>query len=176
MPQEFSVAQVLLWLFVVLLGIEIGGGLYEALVVMPLWAAAPPDSVLAYYHHNVANPQFVLNQGGRFWMYCTPSVGLLAVAALVSGLKTGPDHRRWRITGTLLAIIVVVCAFAWFVPNIMLLTGSRVTQLSGEQLTALTNWWVRLNWLRAVLYIMAWLAALRALTIPPVRRDYSTVK
>ncbi len=176
MPQELSIRQVLLWLFVVMLGIEVGGGLYETLVIMPLWAAAPPDSVLAYYQHNVANPQFVLNQGGRFWMYCTSSVGLLAVASLVSGLKTGSDHRKWRTTGTVLAIIVVVSTFAWFVPNIILLTGSGVTRLRAEEVTALTNWWVRLNWLRAALYIIAWLCALHALTIPPGIRDSSTAK
>ncbi len=36
-----------------------------------------------------------------------------------------------------------------------------------NMLDGLTNWWVRLNWIRAVLYLTAFLAALRALSIPP---------
>lgn len=51
MSKEFSIAQIFLWLFVIALGIELGAGLYETLIVMPLWAGAPPDSVTAYYQH-----------------------------------------------------------------------------------------------------------------------------
>jgi hypothetical protein len=171
MSQNFSIARILLCLFVIALGIAIGGGLYETLVVMPLWSAGPPDSVLAYHQHNVANPQFVLNQGGRFWIFVTPLMGLLAVASLISGLRTQAEHRRWRVLGTGLAIIVVVSTFVWFVPNIIILMGNRVTQLSMDEITNLTNWWVRLNWVRVVLYVTAWLAALRALTIPAMRTD-----
>lgn len=78
MSKQFSIAQIFLWLYVIVLGISIGGGLYEQLVLMPLWSLAPPDSVIAYYQHNVANPQFVPNQGGRFWIFFTPALGLLA--------------------------------------------------------------------------------------------------
>ncbi len=66
MSKQFSIAQIFLWLYVVVLGIQIGGGLYEQLVVMPLWSLSPPDSVVAYHQHNVANPQFAPDQGGRF--------------------------------------------------------------------------------------------------------------
>jgi hypothetical protein len=174
MSRHFSIAHILLWLFVIVLAIVIGGGLYEALVVVPLWSGAPPESVLAYYHHNVANPQFVLNQGGRFWLFFTPLNGLLAIAVLISGLRTHGPHRTWRTVGTILVIIVVAFTFAWFVPNIILLTGQGVTQLSAEQVETLTNWWVRLNWVRAVLSIVAWISALRALSIPPGTGEYAT--
>ena len=167
MTREFSIAQIFLWLFIVVLGITIGGGLYEQQVVMPLWSLTPPDSVIGYYQHNLANPQFTLNQGGRFWIFVTPLLGLLAIATLLSGLRTRAEHRKWRIGGTILALVVVVFTFAWFVPNIIRLTGKSVMTMSGDELTSLTNWWVRLNWVRAVLYLAAWFAALRALTIPP---------
>ncbi len=162
---RFSVPRILLWLFVIVLGIEIGGGLYETLVVMPVWTQSPPDSVLAYYHHNVANQQFVLNQGGRFWVFFTPALGLISLATLLSGLKTPPEHRKWRIAATLLALLVVVSTFVWFIPNIIVLLGEGVTKLSGEQITQLTNQWVRLNWVRAAVYSAAWLAGLRAFGI-----------
>jgi hypothetical protein len=167
MSKQFSIAQIFLWLYVVVLGIQIGGGLYEQLVVMPLWSLSPPDSVVAYHQHNVANPQFAPDQGGRFWIFFFPLGALLAIATLVSGLKTRPEHRKWRMVSTILALIVVVFTSAWFILNIIPLTGEGVTNLSGEQITSLTNWWVRLNWIRAVLYLTAFLAALRALSITP---------
>jgi hypothetical protein len=163
--RQFSIAQIVLWLFVIVLGVELGAGLYETLVIMPLWSLSPPDSVVAYHQHNVAYPQFALNAGGRFWMFNTPLLGMAAIAALISGLKTRPKHRKWRVAATVLALIVVVFTFAWFVPKIMIL-GQGGPGLSAEQITSLTNWWVRLNWGRVVLYSAGWLAALRALTTP----------
>ena len=165
MSRTVTIAQILLWLFVIVLGIEIGAGLYETLVVVPLWSAAPPDSVVAYHQHNTSNPQLSLDPGGRFWMVNTPLLGLLAVAALLSGLKTRPDHRRWRIVATGAAIVVVAATFAWFVPNIMILNeGGR--GLSAGEIADVSNLWVRLNWVRVFVYSAGWLAGLRALTIP----------
>ena len=173
MPKQFSIPQIILWLFVMCLGLEIGAGLYEALVVVPLWSAAPPASVLGYFHHNVNDLKFALNPGGNFWLIFTPLTGLLAIAALLSGLKTAPQHRKWRIVGTVLAIIVVAATFAWFVPTLILLMGEDVVKLLDASVTSKTNWWVRLNWVRVVVYLTAWFAALRALTIPS-RREVST--
>jgi len=171
MTRQYSIAQIFLWLLVVALGIEIGAGLYETFVVMPLWSSAPPDSVTAYYKHNAANPQFALNAGGRFWMFATPLVGLLAMATLLSGLPMRPQHRKWRIAGTILALVVVVSTFAWFRPNIIRLHSKDVMAMSADELTSLTNWWVGLNWVRVVLYSAGWLSALRALSIPPRAED-----
>ncbi len=167
MTRQFPIAQIFMWLFVIALGITLGGGLYETLVVMPLWDTAPPDSVIAYHQHNAANPQFALNAGGRFWIFLTPLLGLSAIAALLSGLRTRPEHRKWRIAGTVLTLIVVVFTFIWFIPNIIQLTGRGVMAMSPDEVTSLTNWWVGLNWVRAVLYAAGWLAALRALSIAP---------
>jgi hypothetical protein len=66
MPRQFSVSQLFLWLFIIVLGIEIGAGLYETLVVLPLWTASPPESVIAYYQHNMANPQIRVECGRPF--------------------------------------------------------------------------------------------------------------
>jgi len=156
-----------LWLFVIALGIEIGAGLYETLVVLPLWTSAPPDSVTAYHQHNAANPQFTLNAGGRFWMFATPLVGLLALATLLSGLRTVSQHRQWRIAGTILALVVVLATFTWFVPNIIRLNSKDVLAMSADEVTRLTKAWVTLNWVRVILYVSGWLCALRALSIPP---------
>jgi hypothetical protein len=163
--RKVSPAEVFLWLFVIVLGIELGAGLYETLVVLPLWASAPPQSVVAYHQHNVTNPEFALNAGGRFWIVNTPLLGVMSLAALLTGLKTQVEHRKWRMIGTVLSLVVVISTFAWFVPKIMIL-GAGGAGLNPAELTSLTNWWVRLNWVRVVVYSAAFLAGLRALTVP----------
>ena len=49
------VPQVLLWLFVINLGIAFGAGVYESRVVIPQWENTPP--------------QTWLNTGLEFWVY-----------------------------------------------------------------------------------------------------------
>jgi len=166
MTNKLSISQIILWLFVVALGIEIGAGLYETLVVMPVWTSAIPDSVIAFYQHNAADPRFALNAGGRFWMVATPLVGLLSIATLLTGFRTSAEHRKWRFAGAGLALIVVISTFAWFVPNIIKLGSPDVLTMSRDEVAGIANWWVRLNWVRVVVYSSGWLAALRAFSIP----------
>jgi hypothetical protein len=166
MTKQFSIPQIILWLFVIALGIELGAGLYETLVVMPAWTSAIPDSVIGYYQHNAANPKFALNAGGRFWMIATPSVGLFALLTLLTSFKTRAEHRKWRLLGGGLALIVVIATFAWFVPNIIKLFSEGVLTIGRDEVASLANWWVRLNWVRVVVYSAGWLSALRALSIP----------
>jgi len=161
------IRQILLLLFVIVLGIELGAGLYETLVVLPLWTSHIPDSVIAYYQHNAADPQFALQAGPRFWMVCTPLVGIMAIAALLSGFRTATEHRKWRIAGTTLALVVVISTFAWFVPNIIKLGSSAVLTMTRDEVASVANAWVNLNWARVVVYSAALLSALRAFSLSP---------
>lgn len=171
MLKNFSIAQIFLWLFVINLGLVIGGGLYEQLVVMPLWSLAPPDSVIAFYRHNAANSQFALDQGGRFWIFVMPLAALLSIATLLSGLRTRPEHRRWRVTAAILALIMIIFTFVWFVPNIILLMGEGVLKMNPEEVGSLAKRWVELNWVRGMFFWASWLAALRALSVSPKIED-----
>ncbi len=166
MTRQFSIAQIMLWLFVITLGIENGAGLYETFVITPLWAGSAPDSVIAFYQHNATNPQLAINAGDRFWIFATPLVGLFSLGTLLSGWRTNPEHRKWRLAGAGLAFFVIAFTFAWFVPNILLLQSKEVLTMNPDTVKSLTNWWVGLNWGRVVLAITAWLLVLRALSIP----------
>lgn len=167
MKNKFSASQIILWLFVIALGISMGGGLYEGRVVEPLWASAVPDSVIGYYEHNVANPQFAPNQGGNFWIFVTPMSTLLTIATLISARWTRGLHRRWRVAAAGLAMVSQVFTFVWFVPNIMRLLGGDVLTMSRDEVSSLANLWLNLNWIRVALLMTAWLAAMRAMTIAP---------
>lgn len=160
------IGQIIFWLFAIALGIELGAGLYETLVVVPVWSAAIPDSVTAYYQLNVTQPQFALNAGPRFWMFFTPTLGLLSIATLLSARGTNSLHRKWRVAGAGLTLFVVLCTFAWFVPNIIKLLGPDVLTMTREDLASTANAWVNLNWVRVMLGVSAWLLSLRAFSIP----------
>jgi hypothetical protein len=65
------VPKVLLWLFVINLGIALGAGIYESRVVIPLWENTPP--------------QTWPNTGLLFWVYVTTvPLTLLTLANLVA--------------------------------------------------------------------------------------------
>jgi hypothetical protein len=114
MTQQFSFAQIILWLFVIALGIEIGAGLYETFVIVPLWAGSAPESAIAFYRHNANNPHLAINAGGRFWIFVTPLVSLLSIATLLSGWRTNPEHLRWRCFIRHRVHLCVVCAEHYF--------------------------------------------------------------
>src|SRR6476661_2653456 len=132
MPEKFSFAKLFIWLFVVVLGIELGAGLYETLVVLPTWTPDP----LASYLHGTEFPQYAITAGPRFWMFQTPLLGLVSLVTIVTGLRTEPEHRIWRMLGAGAALLVVVATLAWFVPNLLSLIGEGVTKMSAEQVSS----------------------------------------
>src|SRR5438876_117396 len=62
-----SFATIVLWLFVINLGIAFGAGLYEARIVVPQWLSPSPESGLSW-NAELARQS---NTGMRFWVYVT---------------------------------------------------------------------------------------------------------
>jgi hypothetical protein len=85
-----SVATIVLWLFVINLGIAFGAGLYESRIVVPQWLSSSPKS--GYRWNAEAARQ--ANVGLRFWVYVTTvPLTLLTLASLVS-VWWAPDGVR----------------------------------------------------------------------------------
>lgn len=167
--RRMQIEQILLWLYVILLGIAIGGGLYEMRVTVPLWAHSPPESAWYWEAQRITNPQNAPQAGLRFWIFITPLHTLLSVATLIAGWKTRGAHRKWLFASTITVIILHACAFIWFVPVSGEIMGSRSLGISPEQVTTKVHMWVTLSWVRSVFGLAAFVAGLRALTIPPLR-------
>lgn len=145
----------LLWLLVMAVGIEIGAGIYEARVLVPLWASAPPASLVAY------NLQALRPEPGlHFWIVSTPLVGLLGIANLVAAWRTSMSNRASWIAGAAGVVGIVALTFIYFVPT---LTGFEAVRQGGDATLATSvHRWVTLNWVRAVVYAASWLCLLRA--------------
>jgi hypothetical protein len=162
-----KICRVLLWILVILFGIEMGAGLFELLVLVPRWAASPPESVWRLHELNQQFPEFATNAGDRFWILATPLLGLLAMALLAACFTTRGAHRSWILTSTIVTIALVVATLVYFVPSIMAFGGSP-RGVNGAQISAMAHRWVALTWVRFFFYLAAWLCALRALALQPM--------
>ena len=145
----------LLWLFIIFLGIAFGAGLYESRVVVPLWTSNPPASM--------ASP----DSGHRFWAFVTTGpLTLLTVANLVLALQSQGPARAWWLTAAVVTLVERVGTFGYFIPTIIRLSRKPA---GDPRLRAGLAWWVRLNYVRNTLTLVAWIAALKVLVITTAR-------
>jgi len=143
----------LLWLFIIFLGIAFGAGLYESRVVVPMWTSDPPASL--------ASP----DSGHRFWAFVTTGpLTLLTVANLVAALRTQGPARAWWLTAAIVTLVERAATFGYFIPTIIRLQRTPTLTQTAVR-TALARW-VRLNYVRNTLTLVAWIAALKVLATP----------
>ena len=142
----------LLWLFIIFLGIAFGAGLYESRVVVPMWTSDPPASL--------ASP----DSGRRFWAFVTTGpLTLLTVANLVAALRTQGPARGWWLTAAIVTLVERAATFGYFIPTIIRLQRKPTLTQTAVR-TALARW-VRLNYVRNTLTLVAWFAALKVLAM-----------
>jgi len=116
-----------------------------------LWAGAPPDSLDRWH----AAP-FKIDPGLRFWVFCTPGLGLLSVGVFVSFFSIPGTPALFIKTGSALTLALVVWAFAWFVPTFRTLIGPKFKDMDRAQAARSATLWRRLNLLRVVVFFVAW--------------------
>jgi hypothetical protein len=145
------VPRILLWLFVINLGIAFGAGLYEWRVVIPRWENIPP--------------QTWPNTGLEFWVYVTTvPLTLLTLANQVAAwLERGP-RRYWWLAAVAIIVVERSATFSYFIPTMIRLMGAE--DLPEAEVKATLSQWRRRNYGRHVLTLAAWLAALKALSSP----------
>jgi hypothetical protein len=164
---KYRVEQTLLWLFVILAALVIGGGLYELRVVLPLWAHAPPESVWHFAAERVNNPLDTPNSGMRLWIFLTPAHLLVSIATLIAAWKTRAEHRRWVIVSTAIFIGLHLSALFYFVPAIDKLFMSRQLNLDPAEVASRARWWVNLTWGRFVIGLIGYVAGIKAMKTAP---------
>lgn len=160
MVNRILISRIVLWLFVVFAGIHVGAALYEVFVIIPLWAGSPPESVTGW---NLA-PQYTIRPES-YWMKFSPVYQLLSLAVFIVSWLMPPPRRKWVLMAGACALTVSLATVFFFVPILLKTIYSRGAGLSGAEITAMANQWVRWNWLRLGLMIVGWLAAIRALTM-----------
>ena len=151
------VATILLWLFVINLGIAFGAGLYEHRIVVPGWLTAD-DSGGHWNAEQVRRD----NTGLRFWAFATTGpLTLLAVANLVAAWKSIGVVRGWWLAAVLLVVADRVLTFSYFIPTMVGLMNAADSPASVASATR----WAHLNYVRHGLVLGGWLAALKTFSL-----------
>ena len=154
------IPKVLLWLFVINLGIVLGAGLYEARIEFPQWLVYSGES--GYRWNAEAARQ--ANVGLRFWVYVTTvPLTLLTLANLVAAWRAQGPIRGWWLGAAVVALADRAFTFSYFAPTMVKLMSDE--SLSQSQAVAMASRWGQLNYLRHVIVLVAWLLALKAFSL-----------
>ena len=155
MPAD--IATVLLWMFVITLGIAFGAGIYEHRIVTPRWIRVDTSGM-----HWIAAAAREDNTGLRFWAYVTTGpLTLLTLANLFVAWTSSGPARVWWLVAALAALVDRILTFTYFIPTMVSLLNAPDSPASVARATR----WSSLNYLRHVAVLVAWLAALEALAM-----------
>ena len=150
----YSLEAILIWLFVINLGIAFGAGLYEARVVIPQWLDLPPTSWP--------------NTGLMFWVYVTTiPLTLLTLANLIVAWMNRSIRRKWWLSAAAIAFLERLVTFSYFIPTMIRLMTSELLE---PEVKATLSQWLLFNHGRHVLTFAAWLMALKTLSLPAKHR------
>lgn len=149
---------VLLWLFVMNIGVAFGAGLYEHRIVIPDWVSVSPESG-AHWNADAVRED---DTGRRFWVAVTTvPLTLLTLANLWAAWRSAGTVRAWWLTAAAVALAERMFTFAYFIPTMVRLSGAPD---SAEAVAAATRW-SNLNYLRHAMVLVAWLAALQTFAL-----------
>lgn len=156
---EFLI-KLVLWLFVINLGIAFGAGLYESRIMVPQWLRFSAESG---YRWDAAAAREA-NVGLRFWAYVTTvPLTLLTLASLITLSQVQGGVRSWWLGAALAVLVDRSMTFAYFIPTMVRLTRDGTLAQSAAVATALQ--WVHLGYIRHAATLVGWIAALKALAL-----------
>ena len=153
------IPEILLWLFVINLGIAFGAGLYEQRIIWPQWFAQSESGI----HVNSA-AMWSTDTGRRFWLSVTTiPLSLLTLANLAAAWQShGPRH-SWWLGAAVITLLERIGSLSYIIPTALQLMREDAL---GSEKDAKAPQWMALNHVRAALALIGWLAALRVLSLP----------
>ena len=161
--KRLNVPLIVLWLWIVAVTVLMGGGVFEHLVLTPLWAGSPPESVTSWPHGVVQ---------ARFFGIISPLCFLLSVGLIIASWWMPRGPRKWSLIAAISMLVLGVSTVAFFLPILQNTIGTRGEGLSPAEITRQVNQFINWNWVRWTLSIGAWAAAWRALSLyRPPRSD-----
>ncbi|MEP6793419.1 MAG: hypothetical protein ABJB16_03770 [Saprospiraceae bacterium] len=132
-----------------------GGGVYEHVVLVPRWSAAPPSSLLMF------NGPFGI-QGEDFWIPIHPITLFFLGGALIANWYSNRRRKILIVMGGY--IVILVMTFGFFVPELITLIGTPYHDHVDPELVRRASTWETLSLIRlSVIAILAFIL-LSALT------------
>ncbi len=138
--------------------LAVGGGIYESMVINPLWSAQPPAS-------------FAIIQKGtgvplqRFWIPVHALITIVLVASLITNWKYA-DRRQLILIALISYVVMRVWSFAYFIPEMLRFQTVPLDQPQSAGLLNRVSRWTRLTWFREPLDLITYFCLLIALTRP----------
>ncbi|MBO9155366.1 hypothetical protein ACFOTA_24355 [Chitinophaga sp. GCM10012297] len=127
--------------------VVIGAAIYEHIAVVPRWSAAPPLSLSMFQGKYGLNPT-------PFWMAIHPVTLLLLGAAIILFWKTG--GRPYLLVTSVGYVVILLITFAFFVPELIAITGSAMSGEANVSLTKRAGLWETLSLVRlSVLVVLS---------------------
>ena len=122
-----TIAILVLWLFVINLGIAFGAGLYETRIEIPRWLTPPSEPGSGFrWNAEVAREA---NVGRKFWGYVTTiPLTLLTLASLIAVWLTPDQVRGWWLIAIVAVLVDRVLTFTYFIPTMVRLTDNETYQ------------------------------------------------
>ena len=152
------IGKALLWLFVVNLGVVFGAGVYEARITVPRWIG-PSNTSPPRWHPDEAKQDDV---GRRFWVFATTiPLTILTVANLWLASRSVGGIQLWWMVAGLAALADRAFTFSFFIPRMVGLLQSS----DSPEARASMMQWAKLNHLRLLLVLVAWIAAMQSFAL-----------
>lgn len=142
--------RIIIWLFVIFLGIGFGAGVYESRIVIPQWIDIPPD------HWP--------NTGLFFWVYVTTiPLTLLVILNTIAAWRDNTSRRSWWLGSAAIIVVERIFTFGYFIPGMIRMMSSSA--LPEAEIAADLTEWMCLNHGRHILTLAGWLLALKAFSM-----------
>jgi hypothetical protein len=152
------IADLILWLFLLTLGVALGAGLYEARVVLPQWTT-PPSGPGFRWDAELARRT---DPGLNFWAFVTTfPLSVLTLVSVVVAWRTSGPRGAWWLTAAVIVLLERVATFGYFIPTMVRL--QRDTAIPEPVVRARVSRWLALNYIRNAAYLVAWVAGMLAL-------------
>lgn len=150
-----------LWYSILAWGSWFGGTLYQMLVVVPMWSAAPPESVHEFFR-GTSYMKHIFNFFGPPYMAARVLPVLIALA-LAWHL---PRMRRLLGFASVCLVATVVFTLAFIYPINDVLFAQAGGELSADEIRRMVSTWIWADRLRFGVGLLAFLALLNAFRVP----------
>lgn len=158
----------LLWYAIFAWGVWVGGTLYQMLVIVPMWSAAPPESVRLFFEGTEYN-QTIFNFFGPAFM--AARVVPIALALLLGWHL--PKHRAALLVAVFCLVAAVAFTLFYVYPINKVLFMQAGGDKSASEIVNMVHSWIWADRFRFAVGIVAFIALLRAfrLQVPGQRLE-----
>jgi len=154
------IPDMLLWLFVINLGVAFGAGLYEQRIIFPQWFDRSGEPGIRVNSAAMRST----DTGRKFWGFVTTvPLTLLTLANLTVAWQSHGARHTWWLGAAVITLVERIATFSYFIPTALRLM--REDSSPSAQAGVMASQWMALNNVRAALGLIGWLAALRALSL-----------